>query len=415
MAAEPRSIPEVLAPAGDLTRLRAALLYGADAVYLGGRQHTMRSSPQNFTMEELAEACALAHSQGARVYCTCNTLLRNDEVEGLPAFLHEAADCGVDAFIVADMGVLMLCRREVPRVEVHISTQAGVTNYLTARELFALGAKRVVLARELTLEDIAGIRRNTPPELEIECFVHGAMCVSFSGRCLLSNYLLGRDANRGECAQPCRWRYHLVEEKRPGLYFPISEEEDGAYILNAKDMCLLPHIDKLCEAGVTSLKIEGRAKSAYYTAVAANAYRCAVDLYRRDPAHYNPPQWLLEEPMKISHREYTPGFLFGRPGDGQCAKSGGYIRRWEAAAVAEDWRDGRLYCTQRNKFRVGDTLEALPPRREPVKVPVTALWDGEGNPIGAVPHPMMAFSLPFPEPLPRGTILRAEAEESAAP
>ena len=268
-----KGIPEVLVPAGDMERLEAALRYGADAVYLGGKQHSMRSAPKNFTLEELAAGCKKAHAQRVRVYCTVNTLLKNEEVEALPAYLHDLAGCGVDAVILADMGVLMLCRREVPELEVHISTQAGVTNYLTARELYKLGAKRVVLARELSLEEIRGIRQNTPPELELEYFVQGAMCVSFSGRCLLSNYFTGRDGNRGECAQPCRWRYHLVEETRPGQYFPISEEENGTYILNAKDLCLLPHLDKLRDAGVDSFKIEGRAKSAYYVAVAANAYR----------------------------------------------------------------------------------------------------------------------------------------------
>lgn len=398
-----KGIPEVLAPAGDMERLEAALRYGADAVYLGGKQHTMRSAPKNFTPEQLAEGCRRAHAQGVRVYCTVNTLLNNDEVAGLPGYLHELRDCGVDAFIVADMGVLMLARREVPEVEVHISTQAGVTNYLTARELFGLGAKRVVLARELTLEEIRGIRQNTPPELELEYFVQGAMCVSFSGRCLLSNYFTGRDGNRGECAQPCRWRYHLVEETRPGQYFPISEEENGTYILNAKDLCLLPHLDKLRDAGVDSFKIEGRAKSAYYVAVAVNAYRTATDLLKNEV--YDPPAWLLAEPEKLSHRPYCTGFLFGRPEDGQRVP-GGYIRAWEAAGVVEGWEGGRLLCSQRNKFRVGDTLEALLPGRPPVVIPVEDLRDGAGEVIQATPHATMAFSLPWPEALPVGTVLR---------
>lgn len=396
-------IPEVLAPAGDMERLEAALRYGADAVYLGGKSFSMRSAPKNFTLEELEKGCQKAHKKGARVYCTVNTLLKNEEVDGLPAYLHGLADCGVDAFIVADMGVFLLCRRELPEVEVHISTQAGVTNYLTARELFSLGARRVVLARELSLEEIRGIRQNTPPELELEVFVQGAMCVSFSGRCLLSNYFTGRDGNRGECAQPCRWRYHLVEETRPGQYFPISEEENGTYILNAKDLCLLPHLDKLRDAGVDSFKIEGRAKSAYYVAVAANAYRCAADLLKNEV--YAPPPWLLEEPGKLSHRPYCTGFLFGRPSDSQQVP-GGYIRAWEAAGVVEGWWDGRLLCTQRNKFRLGDTLEALLPGKPPVEIPVRDLRDGEGQPIDATPHATMPFSLPWPQPLPPGIILR---------
>lgn len=398
-----KGIPEVLVPAGDMERLEAALRYGADAVYLGGKQHSMRSAPKNFTLEELAAGCKKAHAQGVRVYCTVNTLLKNEEVEALPAYLHDLADCGVDAVILADMGVLMLCRREVPELEVHISTQAGVTNYLTARELYKLGVKRVVLARELSLEEIRGIRQNTPPELELEYFVQGAMCVSFSGRCLLSNYFTGRDGNRGECAQPCRWRYHLVEETRPGQYFPISEEENGTYILNAKDLCLLPLLDKLRDAGVDSFKIEGRAKSAYYVAVAANAYRCAADLLKNEV--YAPPQWLLEEPDKLSHRPYCTGFLFGRPEDSQQVP-GGYIRTWEAAGVVEGWEKGRLLCSQRNKFQLGDTLEALLPGKPPVKIPVEDLRNGEGEPIQATPHATMAFSLPWEEPLPAGTILR---------
>ena len=398
-----KGIPEVLVPAGDMERLEAALRYGADAVYLGGKQHSMRSAPKNFTLEELAAGCKKAHAQRVRVYCTVNTLLKNEEVEALPAYLHDLAGCGVDAVILADMGVLMLCRREVPELEVHISTQAGVTNYLTARELYKLGAKRVVLARELSLEEIRGIRQNTPPELELEYFVQGAMCVSFSGRCLLSISFTGRDANRGECAQPCRWRYHLVEETRPGQYFPISEEENGTYILNAKDLCLLPHLDKLRDAGVDSFKIEGRAKSAYYVAVAANAYRCAADLLKNEV--YAPPQWLLEEPDKLSHRPYCTGFLFGRPEDSQQVP-GGYIRTWEAAGVVEGWEKGRLLCSQRNKFQLGDTLEALLPGKPPVKIPVEDLRNGEGEPIQATPHATMAFSLPWEEPLPAGTILR---------
>lgn len=396
-------IPEVLVPAGDMERLEAALLYGADAVYLGGTSFSMRSAPKNFTLEELERGCRMAHAKNVRVYVTVNTLLSNQEVDAIPGYLHDLADCGADAVIAADMGVFLLARREVPQMEVHISTQAGVTNYLTARELFSLGAKRVVLARELSLADIQAIRRNTPPELELEYFVQGAMCVSVSGRCLLSNYFTGRDGNRGECAQPCRWRYHLVEETRPGQYFPISQEENGTYILNAKDLCLLPWLDKLRDAGVDSFKIEGRAKSAYYVAVASRAYRYAADLLR-EPV-YAPPKWLLEEPDKLSHRPYCAGFLFGRPQDSQQVP-GGYIRTWEAAGVVEGWENGRLLCSQRNKFRLGDTLEALPPGQPPIQIPVADLRDGDGLPIPDTPHATMAFSIPWPEPLPRGTFLR---------
>ena len=402
-------IPEVLAPAGDMERLEAALRYGADAVYLGGKLHSMRSAPKNFTLEELEQGCKKAHEKGARVYCAVNTLLNNDEVAELPGYLRQLRDCGVDAFIVADMGVFLLARREVPEVELHISTQAGVTNYLTARELHALGAKRVVLARELSLEDIRGIRRNTPPELELEYFVQGAMCVSFSGRCLLSNYFTGRDGNRGECAQPCRWGYHLMEEKRPGQYFPIYEDEKGTYILNAKDLCMIEHIDKLAQCGITSLKIEGRAKSFYYVAVVTNAYRQALDLYWKDPEHYQLPAWLEEETRKVSHRQYSTGFYFGRPENGQYYENGGYVRQWDVVAVVDGWKDGQLYCTQRNKFVKGDVLEVLSPGEKPYPLTVEAIFDEAGCPQEAASHAMMKLSMPWEKAIPAGSILRRES------
>ena len=276
-AAQRDHYPEVLAPVGDFERLTYAVNYGADAVYLGGTAFGMRASSANFDFDTMKKAVEYAHARDVKVYLTCNTLPLNSEVEQLSDYLKSARDAGVDAVIVADIGVLMEAKRVIPEVDIHISTQTGIVNYL-----YKMGAKRVVLARELPLEDIRRIRDKTPPELEIEAFVHGAMCMSFSGRCLLSNYMIGRDANRGECAQPCRWGYHLVEEKRPGQYFPIYEDEKGSYILNAKDMCMIEHLDKVIDAGVTSLKIEGRAKSFYYVAVITNAYRQAVDLYRKD-------------------------------------------------------------------------------------------------------------------------------------
>lgn len=405
--------PEVLAPAGDRERLEAALTFGADAVYLGGKIFNMRASTRSFVGEELCEAVALAHSRGCRVYLTCNTLPTNEEVPLLPQALSEAAAAGVDALIISDIGVLMEAKRLQPQMELHISTQAGVTNYLTATELFRLGAKRVVLARELPLEAIRTIREKSPAELEIECFVHGAMCMSFSGRCLLSQYLTGRDANRGECTQPCRWRYALMEEKRPGQYFPVEETTEGSYILNAKDMCLIEHLDKLMEAGVNSFKIEGRAKSAYYVAVIAGAYRAATDLCWQDPAHYTCPQWLVEEVQKVSHREYVPGFLFGRPQEGQCYQSGGYIRRWEVAGVVKgyDTETRRLLCEQRNKFSVGQALEIVVPREGVRPFTAAALYDAEGNPVACVPHAAQPFQMDYSEPLPQGSLLRMPAGE----
>lgn len=402
--------PEVLAPAGDQERLEAAVLYGADAVYLGGLQFGMRAASAKFGPEALKRAVSFAHEKGVRVYLTCNTLPRNDELDALPEFLRTAAACGVDALIVTDIGVLAAAKRIVPELEIHISTQAGIVNYAAAGEFYRMGAKRVVLARELTLEEIARIRDHTPPELALEVFVHGAMCVSFSGRCLLSNYLTARDANRGECAQPCRWSYHLTEEKRPDLHFPIFEDEQGTYILNAKDLCLIEHIDKLIRAGVTSLKIEGRAKSSYYVSVVTNAYRCAVDGYLRDPEGYRTPRWLLDEVRKVSHRQYSTGFLFGRPEEGQYYENGGYQRSYEVIAIADGWAEGRLLLTQRNRFSAGDRLEVLEPGCEPFALIAEGILDSAGAPIETACHPMEQVSIRCDRAVKKGAILRRESK-----
>ena len=400
------SVPEVLSPAGDFECLQAAIRFGADAVYLGGTRFGMRVASTNFDDELLQKGVALAHEHGVRVYLTCNTLPTNEEIDALPEFLKSVQAAGVDAVIVTDLGVLSLVKQYIPEMEVHISTQTGVVNYRTATELYHMGAKRVVLARELSFEEIACIRDKTPPELDIVAFVHGAMCVSFSGRCLLSSYLTGRDANRGECAQPCRWGYHLMEEKRPGMYFPIEEDEKGTYVLNAKDLCMIEHIDRLVSAGITSLKIEGRAKSSYYVSVVTNAYRNAVDLYRKDPEHFKLPQWLFDEVRKVSHRQYSTGFYFGRPEQGQYYETGGYVRGYDVVALVDDCRDGVLYCTQKNKFSVGDTLELLEPRAGVRSFTVTALEDEEGTALESVPHPQMKFRLLAGFSAKAGSILR---------
>lgn len=404
--------PEVLVPAGDRERLEAALRFGADAVYLGGKLFNMRAGTKSFTQEELAEAVTLTHRCGKRLYLTCNTLLTNEEAELLPRYLAEAQEMGVDAAIVSDVGVLMAAHRAVPQLDLHISTQAGVTNRLTATELFRLGAKRVVLARELPLTEIEGVCRGIPEELEVEVFVHGAMCMSVSGRCLLSQYLTGRDANRGACTQPCRWKYALMEEKRPGQYYPVEEDGHYSYILNAKDLCLIEYLDKLAKAGVHSFKIEGRAKSAYYTAVTAGAYRAATDLMWRDPEHYRCPDWLREEVTKVSHRDYTTGFLFGLPEAGQCYETGGYIRRWEVAGVVTgyDAENRRLLCVQRNKFAVGQPLELVLPLQGVRTFTPEKLYDAEGQPVDCVPHAAAPFMMDYPEPLPQGTLLRMAVE-----
>lgn len=387
-----KQIPlEVLSPAGDFERLRAAVHYGADAVYLAGKQFGMRASQANFGEQELKEAVAFCHARDVRVYLTVNVLPRNWEIEALPAYLKIVQAAGVDAVIVSDLGTLGMVKRTAPELEIHISTQNGIVNYETANMLYALGAKRVVLARELSLLEIAEIRRKTPPGLEIEVFVHGAMCMSFSGRCVLSNYLTGRDANRGECAQPCRWGYYLMEEKRPGLYFPVFEDEKGSYILNAKDLCMLDYIDKLAEAGVTSLKIEGRAKSSYYVAVVTNAYRIAVDDYLRDPSGFTLRPWLRDEVEKVSHRQYSTGFYFDTPT--QYYENGGYIREYDIVALTGTYENGRLTLTQKNKFCEGDMVEILEPGKEPVSLVVRGMQDGTGEPIKAACHPEMALSI----------------------
>jgi len=398
---------EVLSPAGDRERLDAALRYGADAVYLAGERFGMRAAPANFTVTELEEAVKAAHEKQARVYLACNTLPRNQELAALPSFLERAEAAGIDALIVSDLGVLRLAKRYVPGVEIHISTQTGVVNYETARMCHELGASRVVLAREMSLEEIAELRAKTPKALEIEAFVHGAMCVSFSGRCLLSGYLTGRDANRGDCAQPCRWKYALVEETRPGAYYPISEESRGTYIMNAKDLCMIEHIPALHKAGITSLKIEGRAKSAHYVAVVTNAYRCAVDEYLAapDPLCYAVSPWIVEETRKISYRGYSTGFYFDAE-PGQATENGGYIRGYDVVAVVEGQENGQLVVSQRNRFFPGETVEILAPHEKPEEFTIEEMFGEAGEPLSSAPHPMMTVRIPFSRPLGKGAILR---------
>lgn len=403
--------PELLSPAGDMERLQAALYFGADAVYLGMTAFGMRAAPQNFTFDALKTAVEQAHKMGVKVYLTCNTLPRNDEIIRLPAFLEQAAACAVDAFIVADFGVLSICKQTAPQIPVHISTQAGVVNFVTAQQFYDLGAQRIVTARELSLSDIAEIRAKTPKDLEIECFVHGAMCVSFSGRCLLSNYLVDRDANRGACAQPCRWEYALMEKKRDGQYFPISEDANGTYILNSKDMCMIEHIPELVAAGVDSFKLEGRAKSAYYTAVITNAYRAAIDGYLKEPsADYVPEPWIVEETRKVSYREYCTGFYFGSPQEeANISLAGGYRREWDVAAVVDGYDGEYILARQRNKFSVGDTLEIMEKGKAPEQFVVTELQNGDGELIEAAPHPMMPLKIRCDQSPAAGALLRKQA------
>ncbi len=405
------TVPELLAPAGDEERLITAIEYGADAVYLGSDSFGMRTAAASFGGDKLKSACDYAHSKGVKIYLTCNTVPRNNELSRLPAFLEYAQASGVDALIITDLGVLECAKKYAPKTEIHISTQAGITNYASANVLYNMGAKRIVTARELSLDEIAEIRAKVPQELEIECFVHGAMCVSFSGRCLLSNYMTGRDSNRGDCAQPCRWNYALTEEKRPGEFFPIEQDSTGTYIMNSKDMCMIEHIPEMIKAGINSFKIEGRAKSAYYTANAVNAYRCAIDEYAASgfSEDYKLSKWIADEVYKASNRQYCTGFYFGSPlEDAHIYYNGGYIREWDVAAVADEWKDGILYATQRNRFFEGDELEIMVKGVEPRKIKVSELKNADGEPIDNAPHPMMKLSFKCDIEVPKGAYLRME-------
>lgn len=397
---------ELLCPSGDIERLKCAVLYGADAVYLAGTMFGMRAGANNFNDEQLIEGVKIAHNKGVKVYMTCNTIPHNNEVKQLPEFLERAQNAGVDAFIIADVGVMRMAQKYAPKVHVHISTQAGIANYAAANEFYNMGASRVVLARELCFDEIAELRAKTPRDLEIEAFVHGSMCVSFSGRCLLSSYLTGRDANRGDCAQPCRWKYYLTEEHREGQKFEIFEDR-GTHILNSRDMCMIEYIPRLIECGISSFKIEGRAKSAYYTAAVTNAYRQAIDGYYENPSpDYRPSERILDELRKVSHREYSTGFyLGGEPG--QVYDNGGYVREFKVAGVVEDCRDGFMILSQRNKFCVGDEIDIMPPGMEPFVLKVTGMYDSDGNAIESAPHAMMTVKIPYvSEPVPEGSFVR---------
>ena len=394
--------PELLAPAGDSERLKMSVLYGADAVYLAGTSFGMRSFAGNFTPEELKSAVSYAHAHRVKVHVTVNTMPRSSELSALPAHLELLESCGVDALIIADLGVFRMAERYAPHCQRHVSTQVSIANYACANAWYELGAKRVVLARELSLEEIRTIRQNTPKALEIETFAHGAMCVSYSGRCLLSNYMTGRDSNRGACAQPCRYQYALMEEKRPGEYFPVFEDEKGTYIMNSRDMCMIDHIGDLMEAGVDCLKLEGRAKSAYYAAIVTGAYRHVID----DVAAGRPvdPVW-RDEVEHVSHRRYSTGFFYGQPG--QYYESSRYIRDWQVCAIVTDCDSrGNATLSLRNKFAAGDTLEVVGPDRRPFSFTVPMMRDESGGDLSEPRTPQMIFSMQLPCPVPAYSILR---------
>ncbi|MDO4845168.1 MAG: U32 family peptidase [Oscillospiraceae bacterium] len=401
--------PELLCPAGDRERLTMAVLYGANAVYLAGTAFGMRSFAGNFAPEDIPEAVRFAHSHGVRVHVTVNTMPRGDEVGKLPEYLERLDDARVDALILADLGVFTLAGKYAPHCQRHISTQQSVANAVCAQAWHDLGAKRVVLARELSLAEIAEIRAKVSPRLELETFCHGSMCVSYSGRCLLSNYMTGRDANRGACAQPCRYQYALMEEKRPGEYFPVFEDEMGTYILNSRDMCMIDHLDDLIGAGVSSLKIEGRAKSAYYAAIVTGAYRHVLDAVA---AGKTPDPVWRDEVDHVSHRHYSTGFYYGEPG--QYTESSRYLRDWQICGIVLDCgKNGIATVRLNNKFSVGDELELVGPDFRPRVFRVSELQSEEGKSLHEAKTPGMLLRTQLPAQAPAYSILRRAADLSA--
>ncbi len=404
-----RRKPELLCPAGDMEKLKMAVLYGADAVYLAGTSFGMRSFTGNFTPDELPEAVKFAHAHNVRVHATVNTMPRSDEVDALPEHLRMLDRAGVDALILADLGAFTLAKKYAPNCERHISTQQSIANHICASAWYDLGAQRVVLARELSLQEIRTIRENTPPQLEIETFCHGAMCVSYSGRCLLSNYMTGRDSNRGACAQPCRYQYALMEEKRPGEYFPVFEDEKGTYIMNSRDMCMIDHLDDLMDAGIDCLKIEGRAKSAYYAAIVTGAYRHVLD----DVAAGKMPDPVWRDEVEhVSHRHYATGFYYGEPG--QYTENSRYLREWQICAVVESCdEDGNAVLSLRNKFAEGDAVELVGPDLKPFVWTAEQMRDMDGELLTEPKTPQMRFKAKLPRQVPALSFVRHAVELSA--
>lgn len=405
---------ELLAPAGDLERLKVAFEYGADAVYLGGEQFGMRTAAKNFTIEDIKEGADFAHERGKKVFVTVNIIPHNEDFEGFEDYLRDLESAGVDALIASDPGVIDLIKSTIPNMEIHLSTQANTTNYRSANFWYKQGVKRVVVAREMSFKEIKEIRENIPKEMDIEAFMHGAMCISYSGRCLISNYMTGRDANRGSCAQSCRWKYSLVEEKRPGEYFPIYEDERGTFFFNSKDLCMIEYIPELIESGITSLKIEGRMKTAYYVATVVRAYRMAIDAYYKDPENWKfNPIW-LEELKKGSHRHFTTGFYNDKPGDKeQNYASASYVRNYDFIGIVLEDRDenGLVTVEQRNKMMLGDEIEIMGPYTDTINTTITEMYNEDGESIESAPHPRQIVKMKFPEVVGRNFILRKAIEE----
>ena len=404
---------ELLAPAGDLEKLKMAIIYGADAVYLGGEAFGMRKASKNFTLDDIEEGVRFAHERGKKVYVTLNIVPHDKDMEGLEDYALDLERIGVDAFIVSDPGMFTVIKRTTPDMEIHISTQASVTNYETIMFWYNLGVRRIVLARELSFEEIESITKKLPEDLDIEAFVHGAMCMSYSGRCLISNYMTGRDANMGDCAQPCRYKYHVVEEKRPGEYFPIEEHEEGTFLFNSKDLCMIEHLPQVIGSGIMSLKIEGRVKSSYYVATVIRSYRMALDAYLKDPENYQyNPAW-LDEIRKVSHRDFTTGFFFKKPGtEDHVYTHSSYIRGYDFVGMVLDYdkETGLATVEQRNRMFLGDEIEIFGPGKDYFVQKIQDMWDNEGNEIEVAPHPQQIIKIKTDHEVQRFDLIRKGKE-----
>lgn len=400
---------ELLAPAGDLEKLKIAVDYGADAVYFGGEMFSLRAGAGNLTIKEIEQGVEYAHKKNVRCHMTLNIFAHNEDIEPLENYLKSIRHIPVDAFIVSDPGVIELIKKYIPDAELHLSTQANMTNYVTANFWRSQGVKRLVLARELTLKEIKQVRENIPDDMELESFVHGAMCISYSGRCLLSNFMIDRDANRGQCAHPCRWKYKLVEEQRPGEYYPVEEDSRGTYILNSKDLCMLKYIPDIIDAGVSSAKIEGRMKSVFYVATVVSAYRKAIDSYYDDPDNYEFNLEWFDEMMKASHREFTTGFYFDKPtNEDQNYQTSAYVRDYSFTGMVKsyDEKTGMAIVEQRNKMVVGDEIEIFGPGIEFFTQKLEILQDEEGNPLESAPHPQQILKIKMEKPVSENYIIR---------
>lgn len=400
---------ELLAPAGDFEKLKTALEYGADAVYFGGEMFSLRANAGNFSVDEMKKGVEFAHSLGKKCHLTVNIFAHNEDILLLEAFLKKVSNIGIDAFIVSDPGIVLMIKESIPDAEIHLSTQANMTNYRTAQFWYDQGIKRIVLARELTIREISQLRKEIPPDLELESFVHGAMCISYSGRCLLSNFMAERDANRGQCAHPCRWKYRLVEEQRPGDYYPVEEDRRGTYILNSRDLCMIEHIPELVSAGIDSVKIEGRMKSVFYVATVVSAYRKAIDSFYADPENYVFNSSLMDELKKVSHREFTTGFYFDKPTNkDQNYQTSAYTREYSFVGKVLDYdpETGIAIVEQRNKMSIGDEIEVFGPYTDFFTQKITVMEDEYGIPVESAPHPQQILRISMDKPVKKDFIMR---------